>query len=235
MLFVPLAFLIIIGTVAIQSLSSKYIAAWLGVRDPAPTGVLIVGAGLVARAIGKALGDLGFKVLLTDSNYENIRAARMEGLDTFYGNPVSDHADRHLDLSGIGKLMAMSGQSDLDVLATLNFRPIFGSPNVFELPISADGEVSDKHKVSGRYRGQRLFGDDINYNKVAGWLRKGAEIKSTTLSEQFDFDAWREANEGRFLLLFAADASGRLRVFTGDDAFEPGPDWKLVSVILPSE
>lgn len=234
-LFVPLAFMIIIGTVAIQSLSSRYIAQWLGVRDPAPTGVLIVGAGEVARAIGQALGRLGLKVLLTDSDYGNIRQARMKGLDTFYGNPVSDHADRHMDLSGVGKLLAMSGHADLDVLASLNFRPVFGNPNVYELPTSADGDISDKHRVSGRYRGQRLFGHDIDYNKLSGWLRQGAEIKSTTLTEQFDFEAWRQANNGRYLLLFALDPSGRLRIFTSNSSFDPGADWKLTSLILPQE
>ncbi|MBD3648447.1 MAG: sodium:proton antiporter, partial [Pseudomonadales bacterium] len=37
-LFVPLVFLIIIGTVIVQSASAKYIAHWLAVRDPAPRG-----------------------------------------------------------------------------------------------------------------------------------------------------------------------------------------------------
>jgi len=50
---VPLTFFIIIGTVVIQSATAKYIAHWLGVREPPPTGLLIVGAGNVARAIGK--------------------------------------------------------------------------------------------------------------------------------------------------------------------------------------
>lgn len=234
-LFVPLAFMIIIGTVVFQGLTSKYLAHLLGVRDPAPTGVLIVGAGEVARAIGKALLALGFKVLLSDSDYENIRAARMDGLDTFYGNPVSDHADRHMDLSGVGKLMAMSGHANLDVIAMLNFRSVFGGANVFELPTSADGQVSEKHKVAGRYRGQRLFGRDVNYNRLAGWLRRGAEIKSTRLSAQFDYDAFRRANPGGALLLFALDASGRLRISAGDTELEPGADWTIVSLILPPD
>jgi len=234
-LFVPLAFFVIIGTVVIQSVSSKYIAHWLGVRDPAPTGVLLVGAGGVARAIGKALEECELKVVLTDSNYENIRTARMEGLDTFYGNPVSEHADRHLDLSGIGKLMAMSGRSDMDVIVALNFRPVFGAQNVYELPTSGEGDVPDKHRISAKYRGRRLFGEDVNYNKIAGWLRNGAEIKSTTLSEEYDFEAYRAANAGRSIFLFALDASGRLRVFTEESTLEPEAEWRIASLVLPQE
>ncbi len=233
-LFVPLAFLIIIGTVVIQSLSAKSLAHWLGVRDPAPSGVLIVGAGNVGRALGKVLKeDCNLKVILVDSNYEHIRSARMDGLDTFYGSAVSEHADRNLDLAGVGKLMAMSGRVDLDVLVEMNFRPIFGIRNLYELPTSAEGNVTDKHRISRRYRGTRLFGDLVTYNKLAGWLRNGAEVRVTTLSEEFDFAAYKEQHEDRFILLFALDASGRLRIFTEAADIQPLEGWKVISLMLP--
>ena len=72
-LLVPLTFVIIIGTVVIQSTTAQHIAEFLKVREPSPTGLLIVGAGNVARAIAKELQSHGFKTLLTDSTWENIR------------------------------------------------------------------------------------------------------------------------------------------------------------------
>ncbi|MEE9551632.1 MAG: sodium:proton antiporter, partial [Gammaproteobacteria bacterium] len=42
-LLVPLTFFIIIGTVVIQSATAKHFAAWLNVREPPPSGVLIIG------------------------------------------------------------------------------------------------------------------------------------------------------------------------------------------------
>ena len=132
-LLVPLTFLIIIGTVVIQSLTAKRMATWLKVREPEPTGVLIIGAGKVARVIGKAIKEQGFKVVMTDSNWENTSLARMEGLNTYFGNPISEHADRNLDLVGIGKMLALSGRGNLDTLAALRFRSEFGSKGVFEL------------------------------------------------------------------------------------------------------
>lgn len=234
-LFVPLAFLVIIGTVVIQSVSSKYIAHFLGVRDPAPTGVLILGSGIVARAIGKALKECELKVILADSNYENIRMARMEGLNTYYGNPVSEHADRNLDLTGIGKLMTMSGRADLDVLVEMNFRPLFGVQNIYELPNSSEGSVAEKHRVSMRYRGQNLFGEQVSHNRMAGLLRSGAEIKSTALTEEFDYEAYAASHSNRFVPLFAIDGSGRLRVFTDESDIDPEAGWQMISLILPQE
>lgn len=132
-LLVPLTFFIIIGTVIIQSVTAKTIAHWLGVREPPPTGFLIVGSGNVARIIGKALQESGFKVILTDSNWENTSQARMEGLNTYFGNPASEHADRNLDLTGIGKMLAMTGNTNQNSLASLRFKSEFGMQNIFEL------------------------------------------------------------------------------------------------------
>ena len=81
------------------------LARLLKVAEPSPSGYLIVGANPVGRAIGKALKSLGSRVLLTDSSWENIRAARMDNLPTYFGNPTSQHAEAHLDLVGIGHLL----------------------------------------------------------------------------------------------------------------------------------
>ena len=108
LLLVPLTFAVIIGTVVLQSATARPLARLLKVTEPAPSGFLIVGANRPARTLGKALQQLGSRVLLTDSSWENIRAARMEGLPTYFGNPASEHADLHLDLAGLGYLLALS-------------------------------------------------------------------------------------------------------------------------------
>ncbi|HET8765125.1 MAG TPA: sodium:proton antiporter, partial [Rhodanobacter sp.] len=63
---VPLVFLIIIGTVILQSATARPLARWLGVAEPEPRGVLVYGADPVAREIGKALHDAGVRVVLAD-------------------------------------------------------------------------------------------------------------------------------------------------------------------------
>ena len=68
--------------------------------------------------------------MLTDSTWENNRIARMEGLETYYGNPISEHADRNLDLVGLGRMLALSGRGNLDALANLRFKSEFGTQNV---------------------------------------------------------------------------------------------------------
>lgn len=230
-LIVPLTFLIIIGTVVIQSATARYLAKLLNVREPPPTGLLIIGAGNVARAIGKELQAQDFKVILTDSTWENIRLARMDGLETYYGNPISEHADRNLNLVGIGKVLAVSGRSNLDTLACLKFKPEFGVQNVYELKSTREKHISDKHLVSTRHRGYELFGEDVSYGTLAYKLRNGAEIKSTQLSDEFTFEQYLEKYGERIIPLFAIDTKHRIHIFVTNGKMKPESGWTVTGLI----
>lgn len=232
-LLVPVTFLVIIGTVVIQSATAKHLAQQLGVREPPPRGVLITGAGIVSRTIGKALQEQGFKVLLTDSNWENTSLARKEGLDTYYGNPVSEHADRNLVLVGIGNLLGMSGSTHLDSLAAQKYKSEFGARNIYELASARDKNTPEKHQVSTRHRGRHLFAEDINHAAIAGWLRTGARIDTVQLTEDYDFRAYLNEHRDRCVPLFAVDPKEQLYFFTVDEELIPENEWKVTSLILP--
>ena len=229
-LLVPLTFIIIIGTVILQSATAKYIAHWLGVREPPPTGLLIVGSGNVARAIGKALQDSGLNVILADSNWENTSQARMDGLNTYFGNPTSEHADRNLNLSGIGKMLAMTGNANQNTLASLRFKSEFGVQNIFELKTNREQTISEKHTHSTRHRGHQLFGEEITYGQIASFLRQGAEIKSTQLSDEYDYEAYISNRTEQLIPLFAIDQRGRLHIFTSEKETTPEPGWSVISL-----
>jgi len=230
-LIVPLTFVIIIGTVVIQSTTARYIGDFLKVREPLPTGLLIIGAGNVARAIGKELQSHGFKTLLTDSTWENIRLARMEGLETYFGNPVSEHADRNLNLIGLGKLLAMSGRLNLDTLACLRFKSEFGKKNIYELKTTREKHTEDKHIVSTKHRGYELFTEDADYGNLAYRLRNQAEIKSTQLSDEFTFDQYLKKYEKSIIPMFAIDNKKRLHVFVANGEMKPEANWIIIAMI----
>jgi NhaP-type Na+/H+ or K+/H+ antiporter len=130
---VALTFLVIIATVLLQSVSARKVTALLGLAEAEPNGMLIVGANPVARALGVALRDQGFRVKLADTSYEEIRAARMAGLEVYYGDPVSSHAEQFLELVGIGRLFAVSRRSRWNTLACMKYRSEFGTNRVFSL------------------------------------------------------------------------------------------------------
>ncbi len=228
---VPLTFFIIIGTVVLQSATAKHLAHWLGVREPPPTGLLIVGSGNVARAIGKALQESGLHVILSDSNWENTSQARMGGLNTYFGNPASEHADRNLNLAGIGKMLAVTGNANQNTLASLRFKSEFGMQNIFELKTNREQIIAEKHTHSARNRGYQLFSKEITYGQIASLLRQGAEIKSTQLSDEYDYAAYISNRVEQLIPLFALDQRKRLQIFTAEKEITPGSGWTVMSLL----
>ncbi len=234
-LLVPLTFMVIIGTVVLQSATSRLFAVWLGVAEPDPRGFLIIGANPVARTIGKALQKQEYSVLLTDTSWENIRAARMAGLPTYYGNPISAHADQYLDLVGIGRMLALSPVADVNVLAGLRFRREFGSASIYALQTAQEKDAPAKLKAAEQHRGYLLFGENITFNKLSSLISQGAEIHVTRLSEDFSFEDFQQRYGHRAIPLFAIDPRERIQVFVANGKMAPQPDWTILSLIEPTE
>ena len=230
-LLVPLTFVVILGTVIVQGLTARPLATLLGVTEPEPRGVLVVGAHALARKIGLALQDAGFRVLLCDTNWEAAAEARMAGLPTFYGSPVSEAADRHLDLVGIGRLLAISPSAQLNALACLRYAPEFGRPRVYWVETAGERSERSARSVAGR-PGARLFEEDVTWPRLASMVSAGAEIRRTKLTETFGLDAWRAQHE-EAVPIFALTPDGRLRMFQRSPPIEPGPGWTVFALGPP--
>lgn len=232
-LLVPLVFLVIITTVVLQSLTARPLAKRLDVVQPATDGFLIVGANNVARQIAKVLVNRKISVLLTDTNWENIKLSRMEGLPVYYGNPVSEHAENHMELACIGNMLAISPYKQLNTLATFHFLDLFGQGHVFGLS-EGDEEQRTRHKVSEKMQETRsLFVEGITYGKLASMLSKSATVKVTQLSDEFTFAKYREQHGNRLVTLFAIPPQGTITPFTSAKDLKPVSGWEIISLISP--
>ena len=235
-LLVPMTFTIIIGTVVLQSATARTIAKCLGVSEPDDKGILIVGANVVARAVARALNDQGYRTLLADSNWDNIIAARMEGLKTYYGKAASEHADRHLDLVGLGQIMALTPQQDFNELVCLRYRSEFGSNHCYLIathPVKENGKIQSRTKTSTR--NHVLFGDEVTYAKMASLIGQGAKIRQTKLTDNFNYQAYQAQYGRRSIPLFAITERQTLRCFVKGQAIEPDRGWMIVALVQESK
>lgn len=233
-LLVPLAFAIIIGTVLVQGSTAKFIANRLGVAEPDDSGFLIIGANSVARVVAQALKENGFRIRLTDGSWTNVKEARMRGLDTYYGNAVSEHADRHLDLIGLGQVLALTPQSELNALAGLRYKTEFGSNHVYFLSTDKekDKERSEtKSRKAVSHDSHVLFSNEITYAKLASLISRGAKVKQTKLTESFSFEDYLQQHSRRVTPLFAFNAKRRLRFFTAAENLQPETGWTIVALV----
>ncbi|MCA9211933.1 MAG: sodium:proton exchanger, partial [Planctomycetales bacterium] len=170
----------------------------------------------------------GFEVLLVDTNYKNISAARMEGLPCRCASIVSEYMEE-LDLGGIGQLMAMTPNDDLNRLAVVEFESVFGRASVFQLP--PDGETSKRRDPSAHMKGRYLFASDAHFETMNSRYAAGARVKKTKLSDEFTYDDFLDANGQDSLLMFVISDNGVLSVITADDAVSPHPGDTVVSMV----
>ncbi|EMW0562022.1 sodium:proton antiporter [Vibrio parahaemolyticus] len=234
-LLVPMTFMVIIGTVVLQSATARPMAIALGVAEPAPRGFLLIGANRVAREIGQALARYDRRVLMTDSNWEYISQVRMMGLDYYYGNPISSHADDNLNMIGIGQVVALTPDQHFNIMACMQLVDEFGEDKVHCLQkVKTNGNGSEKHSVAQEYHGKLLMGGNVSYTQLASLLSRGAEIKHTKLSENFTYQDYLEHHKTNLVIpLFNVEDKGKIQFCDDPDQFAPSTTSTIVSLILP--
>lgn len=225
----PLTFLIIVGTVTFQAGTAKYVARRLGVAEAEPKGFLLLGAQQFSRLFAKALQDEGFLVRLIDMNRSNVREARLMGLEAQYGNVLSEAAESSVDLTGIGRLLALTSNDEANAIACLHLQDELGSSNVCQLPPHSLGK--DRRSPS-RYRlGRLLFREDATCERLTEMLHAGAVLKKTKLTEQFTYEDYLLQYGDDFLPLLAFKNS-EVTIATLDADFEPKEGWTLLSFVV---
>ncbi|QQN36016.1 MULTISPECIES: sodium:proton antiporter [Rahnella] len=208
---VTVVFAVIIGTVVLQSLTSRAIARGLRVQQKAPRGVLIIGANGVARMLAKVLMKQDIPVRLTDSSWEYYRQARMDGIPAYYGNAWSEHAENYLDLSSTAQVLALSPNRHQNALAVYHFSHIFGREKVFAVRSGAAPKGGRSRESSRFQRHEVLFSTEATYSKLSSLIARGAVIKATQLNESFGWIDYLEKNSG-VLPLFAVRENHSLTI-----------------------
>lgn len=184
-LLVPYTFIVIIGTVTIYGLTANFVANKLGVAKPDALGVLFLGGHNWVRDMARAVKQLGFDVVIADTNAQNIRLAKRQGLKTFHGNIITESFPEDLDLDTVGNFMALTPNTEVNTLACINFAEVFDSAHVFQLADNKNPSSESKNERNGR----TLFMDSLNYQElntryVEGWKIGLSKINSDmTLSD----------------------------------------------------
>lgn len=226
-LLVPLTFMVIIGTVALYGIGAGPVAKRLKLSSPNPQGLLIAGAHDWARAIAEAVKGEGFEVMLIDSNWANIRKARLAGLQVYFGSVLSEQLHAKADLAGIGRLLAMTNNDNVNSLAAIRFTDVFGRMEVYQLP------PFDEKRLSEELKGRLLFGEGITYSQIDKLFYQGGVVKSNKLTEEFGFTELKELYGGYIVPLFVVEDGKTLRVIAVDNEVEPKSGDTVISIVKP--
>ena len=234
----PITFGVVAGTVVVYGLAAFPLARRLGLAEPKPQGVLFVGAQGWACELALALQKEGFTIMMADSQWSNVAAARMKGLRTYFGNVLSEHALDEVDLHGIGKLLAMTPNAEANALAAVHFGETFGSRDAYQLATD-EGKASRRRlELSDHLQGRTLFCGEATFQQLERLIAGGATVKTTRLSEEFDYAKFVAKYGEESILLFVVDRSRdeeKLLVCTVDAPIRPRPGQTVISLIAGDE
>ena len=229
--FAPATFLVIVGTVTVYGLAARPLARRLGLAFENPQGALIASAHPAARAIGRALREAGYPVLMVDINHDNVQAARLDGIPVYHGNILSEQTQEEMALDGIGRLLALTPNDEVNALATLQYAEVFGRKESYQLiprRIATTGEQQPQ-SLQGRY----LFGCDLTFERLNKLFADGYRPKATKISAEFTFQRFVDRYAGDYRLLFVIGPDGDVDVVTADEEPRPGPGSMVIAMVMP--
>ena len=229
---IPATFMLIVGTVAVYGLAAAPLARRLGLAESNPQGILFVGADEWIREIAATIQSAGFAVVLVDTNYQNISAAKMKGLRAYCLSALSEAVREDVDLAGIGKMFALTKNDAVNALAAREFAHVFGSQNVFRLS-PHDSDKGQRARVGHSAKGRELFSDDWSEKRLQRAYSKGFRPKITGISNEFTYQDFRQRHHDDVVVLMVIDKNGLITVNTADHELEPAEGESVLTFVQP--
>lgn len=227
---VPLTFLVIVGTVAFYGLSAGPLARRLGISEVNPQGILFAGADRVVREIAIAVQKEGFQVQLVDTNHQHVAAARMAGLPTCNASILSEYAREELELGGLGRFIAMTPNDQVNALAAIEFHEIFERSELYQLKPNTPNKQRATQSLESK-RARYIFSGGTTYYTLNELYDQRFVVKSTKLSEEFDYQTFREKYTPQAVLLFSINEARELSVFTDEIGANPQAGETLLALV----
>jgi NhaP-type Na+/H+ or K+/H+ antiporter len=227
---VPVTFLLVFVSVLVYGVSAGPLARRLGLVHVNPQGVLFIGAHAWARAMADALRTEGCPVVLIDTDWENICEARMAGLRCLFGSALADSTREEVDFGGLGRLLAVTSNNEVNALACMRYIDDFGRQEVYQLPFPT-AKVGRHEVVPLEHRGRFLFGKELTFAGLSEAFGNLPVVKKTRLTDEFDYNAFRYKHADGAIPLFIMKPNGTLQICTVDGPVMPQAGDMLFSVL----
>lgn len=198
-LLVPLAFAMVFSTVILHGFSIAPLGKMLGLASTMPPGVLIAGASPWSTQLAKRLKDLEVPVLITDPSYRRLREARQAGIDTYYGEILSEVTEHHVDFVRYGYLLALSGNEAHNALVCTDLAPEMDRAKVYQL-YSGGGE-SSRMGVSSTLQGRTFLNNQTSLEDLMRLHWAGWDFQLTKLSEEYPPAAYDAAQPASAMIV----------------------------------
>ncbi|NNJ57645.1 MAG: hypothetical protein HKP59_04105 [Lutibacter sp.] len=212
----PLVFMIVLGTVLLNATTARIFAKVAGVFLISSDGIIMIGASNFARLIGTYLQKNNRRVVLIDSNTNNINKAKSLGLEAIEVDVYTDELLEDVELNDIGFLLALTGSAAVNEYAIEKYEHIFGEHGSFRI-ISTDELKGGTTKPA-----KDLFTHKDDFINLSEVVRDFPLVNEVIISSKDHFDKLlKEINhESHAIPMFLKDNEGVIHIISSlDDSF----------------
>jgi hypothetical protein len=203
-----LAFLVVFATIILHGFSLRWLAKRMDLVSAISPGVLIVGASPWAVSLAKKLKDLEIPVMISDPSWNRLQRARMQGIDSFFGDVLTESAEEGIDFNQFEYILAATDDDSYNALVLANFGPTIGRGHVIVLSPNEDkGDYAPGLKGQSTLTGLD-FWDIVDHSK-AGW-----NFVAPRVTDEAGLEQITEARGGEFIPMLLREEDGKIAFFT---------------------
>lgn len=206
----PLVFALVLTTVLLNATTARFFAKIVGVFLKKSEGILIVGASKFPRLIGEFLKNNGRHVVMIDSNESNIQKAKDMGVEAFTANIYSDNLTDNIELSDVGYLMSLTGNSEINKYTIGKLGKQFGENGAYRLISPEEMKDSNNNPKQG------LFSHIDDFDSVSKVANQYPAILELDIEDQAHYDRiidYTDANK-MSIPLFLKDEEGEFHIIS---------------------
>jgi NhaP-type Na+/H+ or K+/H+ antiporter len=220
-------FLIIVGTVAVGSLTARPLAVRLQLASRYRRGLLFIGANRLAREFARELNRHGVDTLLVGHAQADTEHAHAEGLTVITPSLLDRRSLEEIDLSDIGTMIAISSSEELNLLAILQWEEFFGRSHVYHLPPDSSSlESAPSYRLEGRLIGM----PPVDYDRLEALREAGAGVSTVHLDGSRRLRTLHEETDGNTWPAFVVSPDGSV-IVVSESSQEPPPGSSVIALV----
>jgi len=217
---IGLSFAVVVATIVAHGFTVDLVAKLLKVKGATRPGLIIAGSTSWTIALAKQMHELKTPVMIVDSSWQRLAAARREGLPFYHGEILNEATEHNLDLNPYQVLVAATENEAYNALVCNEFAHEIGRDSVYQLGEASD---DDRRALPDSLRGRALFTSGFGVTEVDERQQEGWTFRRTKLTEEFTIDDAREKLGEKAQMLLLLRENGAMRFFTHAAKPEPRP------------